>query len=66
MLHFHIPDMDCNGCVKKITEAVHSVDGKAVVKADLETKDVMIETDSTEDIIVEVLEDYGYSVEKIG
>jgi len=65
MLHFRVPDMDCNGCVKKVTEAVHSVDAKAVVKADLETKEVSIETTGSESDIVEALEDFGYDVEKL-
>jgi len=41
-LQFDILDMDCQSCVKSITEAVQRVDAKASVSADLETKRVVI------------------------
>ncbi len=39
---FTIPDMDCGGCVRAITDAVHKQDAAATLEADLATKRVQI------------------------
>ena len=64
MFHFRLPDMDCGGCVKRVTRAVQSVDPNATVEADLETRKVKIETSSSEADIIEALDEAGYGVEK--
>ena len=65
MMQFRIPDMDCGGCVKKVTQAVQSVDPKAVVNASLATREVSIETTGNEADIIKALEEFGYDVEKM-
>jgi copper chaperone len=42
MPRFDIPDMTCGHCVKKVTEAVRSVDPAAQVQADLATHSIDI------------------------
>ncbi len=66
MFHFRLPDMDCGGCVKKVTRAVQSVDPDATVEADLATRNVKIKTTSAEADIVEALDEAGYEIEKLG
>lgn len=39
---FTVPDMDCQSCVRSITEAVHRLDATAQVEIDLSTKLVRI------------------------
>ena len=40
--NFHVPDMDCQSCVRAITEAVHAQDASAKITADLAAKRVQI------------------------
>jgi len=42
MKHFDIPDMTCSHCVKKVTQAVQSVDAAAKVQADLATHSIAV------------------------
>lgn len=42
MHHFHVPNMTCGHCVKKITQAIQSVDPLAQLQADLAAKSVAI------------------------
>lgn len=65
MLHFRIPDMDCSGCVSKVTKAIQSIDADAQVNASLVTREVTIDTKGSEADIVAALEEFGYEVEKI-
>ena len=37
---FRVPDMHCDGCVRSVTGAVHELDDKAMVRADLQTRQV--------------------------
>ena len=55
---FNVPDMDCGGCVRAITDAVHRLDAAATVQADLTTKRVSIGTASGED--------FGKAIEAAG
>jgi copper chaperone CopZ len=48
-LVFDVPDMDCGGCVRAITEAVHRLDASARISADLAAKTVNIGTQSAAD-----------------
>jgi copper chaperone len=39
---FLVPDMDCQSCVRAITDAVHRLDSSAQVTADLAAKRVQV------------------------
>lgn len=59
-LSFNVPDMDCGGCVRAITEAVHRLDAAATVAADLATKIVNIDTESQADF-AKAIEGAGFT-----
>ena len=59
-LHFTVPDMDCGGCVRSITEAIHKIDASAKVEANLESKDVSITGTATAQTYGKAIEDAGF------
>jgi copper chaperone len=61
MLEFNIQAMSCGHCVKAITEAVHEVDPKAQVEADLATKRVQVQTEAARAAVVAALAEAGYA-----
>lgn len=63
MSDFRVPDMHCDGCVRSLTGAAHALDAKAVVKADLTTKLVHVETSATDAAVAEAFRDAGFDVE---
>ena len=63
-LHFTVPDMDCGGCVRSITEAIHRLDPAAKVEADLETKLVSVGGEAEVASYAGAIEDAGFTVEK--
>jgi copper chaperone len=65
-LQFDVPDMDCKGCVTSITDAVHRVDAKASVAADLETKRVVIGSDGEAQDFMAAIEAAGFTVKAAG
>lgn len=64
MMTFIVEGMSCKHCVKKITDALMSMEGVKKVKADLKTKevDVTIRGKVSRDEMKEVIEDLGYQV----
>lgn len=63
-LRFTVPDMDCGGCVRSITDSIHRLDPAAKVQADLETKLVSIGGTADEKAYESAIEDAGFTVEK--
>ena len=61
-LHFTVPDMDCGGCVRSITEAVHKIDPTAKIDANLESKDVSITGTGTAQAYGQAIEDAGFTL----
>ena len=62
MTTYVVPDMDCGGCVASITSAVKRLDAKAVVDANLETKQVKVEGDLAPEAVRAAIEDAGFTV----
>ncbi len=60
---FTVPDMDCGGCVRSITEAIHKVDPAAKVEADLGTKLVKIGGAAEAAVYAKAIEGAGFDVE---
>ncbi|WP_261399209.1 heavy-metal-associated domain-containing protein [Leisingera daeponensis] len=56
--------MTCGGCANRVTNAVHSVDPKAEVKADPVTLTVTVASAEPEHRFVSVLADAGYPPER--
>lgn len=63
-LHFTVPDMDCGGCVRSITEAIHRLDPAAQVDANLETKLVTVGGTAEAKAYANAIEAAGFDVEK--
>lgn len=60
-LHFSVPDMDCQSCVRSITTAVQRLDPEATVEADLSSKLVRIHAAAPQDF-GKAIEDAGFTV----
>lgn len=62
MLTFRVEDMSCGHCVQTITRAVHQVDDKATVTADLATHEVRIETpEANREVMAQTITEAGYT-----
>ncbi|WP_036487996.1 heavy-metal-associated domain-containing protein [Myxosarcina sp. GI1] len=60
-IQLKVPDMMCGACGETITKAILTVDPKASVKADPETKQVTINTEASESSVKEAISSAGYS-----
>ena len=63
MLLFNVENMTCGHCVKAITQALTEADADAQVKANVEQKEIAIETTLEVNQIIALLEDEGYSAQ---
>jgi copper chaperone len=61
MLQLNVSNMACSACAETITQAVTALDPTAKVKADLQTKEVSIETQVAEDLIKQAIATAGYT-----
>jgi copper chaperone CopZ len=59
---FNVSDMHCDGCVRSLTAAVRDLDGKATLNADLETRQVRVETTAPDEAVAEAMRDAGFTV----
>jgi copper chaperone len=57
-----VPSMACAGCAQSITKAVQTVDVAATVAADLKTKVVTVDTDTTFDVVKRAIATAGYPI----
>jgi copper chaperone len=60
MYQYTVPKMSCGGCLSNITKALHKLDPNAKAEADFPTKTLKIESDATEDKVVEAMTNAGY------
>ncbi len=60
-IQLKVPDMACGACAETITEAIHNLDSQATVKADPQTKEVIVETQTSESSIRNAIAAAGYS-----
>ncbi|WP_262299784.1 heavy-metal-associated domain-containing protein [Microvirga sesbaniae] len=61
MHHFHVPDIQCGGCLRSIRQALQALDPQAQVEADLESRVVAVATDREEAAILAALHRAGYA-----
>jgi len=61
-LQLNLPSMACAACGDTIRNAVVAIDPTATVQADLKTKQVNIETQTSEAAIKNAVEAVGYPV----
>ncbi|UFN47752.1 cation transporter [Roseomonas sp. OT10] len=62
MIELQVTGMDCQHCVKAVTEAVRGLDPAAKVEIDLPTGRVRAETTATRPALVDAIEAEGYTV----
>lgn len=60
-LELKVPDMACGACAEAITQAILEIDSKATIKANPETKQVIVNTQASESSVREVISGAGYS-----
>lgn len=60
---FRVPDIHCDGCIRALTGAVRDLDEKAVLRADLATKLVQVDTTATPEAVAAAMQDAGFTVE---
>lgn len=59
---FKVDGMTCQGCVKSVTNAIKTLDDKAVVTIDLATKMVNVNSEKSVKEISDSIEDAGYDI----
>ena len=60
---FKVAGMSCGHCVRAVTEAVHEVDGAAVVQVDLPTGMVTVQSSAEPAALGAAITDAGYDVQ---
>jgi len=60
---FRVPDMHCDGCVRSVIGAVRDLDDKAAVQADLQTRQVRVETTASDEAVAAAIREAGFTVE---
>jgi len=60
---FRVPDMHCDGCVRSVSGAVRDLDDKATVQADLQTRQVRVETTASDESVAAAIREAGFTVE---
>ncbi len=59
----NVPSIACEVCANTITKAIHSSDPSANVKVDVNTKIVVVETETSQETIKELITSAGHTVE---
>lgn len=62
---FHVPGMNCGGCLRAITRAVQALDPQAKVDADLEARTVKVTSRQSEGLLLNALSNGGYPAQSL-
>lgn len=62
---FHVPSMNCGGCVRAVSRAVQALDPQAEVEADLEVRTVKVTSKQSESALLNALSSGGYPAEPV-
>jgi copper chaperone len=65
MLQLTVPDMACAACADTITEAVNRLDPAAKVEANLQTKQVQVDTQATPEAVKAAISAAGYTITSV-
>jgi copper chaperone len=65
MYVFHIPGMNCGGCLRAVTRAVQALDPQARVEADLEARTVRVISTQSEASLLDALSNGGYPAQPL-
>lgn len=61
MIKLHIPNMSCGHCRKAIEGAVETVDQKATVEFDMESRHATVESSAETAVFIDALTEAGYT-----
>lgn len=62
-INFKVPSMVCDGCTTTVKEAILTHEPNAKVDIDLESKQVKVDTEASEESIKQVVTAAGHTVE---
>jgi copper chaperone len=62
---FHIPGMNCGGCLRAVTRAVQTLDPQPKVEADLEARTVKVASRQSEVSLLDALSNGGYPAQPL-
>lgn len=62
-IELKVPSMVCEGCVETVKDAITTHEPNAKVKIDLDTKEVMVDTEASKESIKQVITAVGHTVE---
>jgi copper chaperone len=62
---FHVPGMNCGGCLRAITRAIEALDPQARVEADLEARTIKVVSAESEASLLNALSNGGYPAEPL-
>lgn len=62
---FSVPEVHCDGCVRSLTAAVRALDPDAVLRADLERKQVEVRAKAADAAVADAMRDAGFDVEVV-
>lgn len=57
---FSVPDMSCGHCKATITEALEKLDDTVEIDADMETREIDVSSDASDEAILTALKGAGY------
>ena len=60
MYRFHVPDMNCGGCLRSIRQAIQRIDPQAQVEGDLESRVVTVASQQGEVLLLSALDMAGF------
>ncbi|MGO4526925.1 heavy-metal-associated domain-containing protein [Microvirga sp. 2MCAF35] len=60
MYRFHVPDMNCGGCLRSVRQAIQRIDPQALVEGDLETRIVTVSSHQGEALLLSALDMAGF------
>ena len=60
---FSVPDMHCDGCIASMTKAIHAIDPRAHIAADLARHLVDVASSAPSSAIAAAIEDAGFTVQ---
>ncbi|WP_066378616.1 MULTISPECIES: heavy-metal-associated domain-containing protein [unclassified Anabaena] len=62
-LKLKVPNIACDACAEKITDAIHVMEPDALVDVNVQDKTVTVKSDASEESIKQVIVASGYSIE---
>lgn len=59
---FEVQGMTCGHCERAVVHAVREVDADAIIKVDLPTGQVVVESEKSRDAVANAIKEEGYTV----